>query len=763
MKKVSFLLLSTLLSWSQQSFGQNNNSGQSSTTSPAREEQTDSIFRDLDLEGVTIVASKPLVKMETDKMTYNVQEDSDAKASTVLEMLRKVPMVTVDGQDNITVNGSTSFKVYVDGKPNPMFSNNASQIFKAMPATMVKNIEVITNPGAKYDAEGTGGILNLVLNKQNASLASGGEHMNGYNGNVSISGGNTTQRASAFISGQQGKLTYSANGIYSHSKMNGTSIESDRAQSDGSRIHYYQKSNMKQPIAMGNINLSYEIDSVSSISATAGFTQFSQKLTGHPTTQMSGGIYGQGFHYSNEMKQDMGNTAFNGSVDYQRFLNKQHSSCLILSYLFSTTPSHLDNSTYYDKKDGVTGIMLNDLLSKNKTRGTEHTLQADLTESINEHHTLNFGMKYIMRINKSDSKYFDLADNGSETFNPTNSMEYKNNQDILAAYAEWKGKYGKWGTTLGTRYEHTWEKAKYANGKGEDFDKNYGTLVPNASLSYQIVPGMNIGMNYNMRITRPGITYLNPYMDRSKPTSLSYGNPDIEVEKSHHINMVYNYYSMKFMLSATVGYSFCNNGISAYSFMDQDNLLNHTYGNVVKNKNVGLNLFANWLVFKNTRLMINEAMTYSDMRSDQLKEANNGWNSNTMVSLQQALPWKIQWNVGSNIQTKTYNLQGYQSGMSFFYTALSRSIAKDKLDLSLMFLTPLSDKLNIKSRTTGADYTQEMNIKVPLRQMTLTLTWKFGNTKKQFQPKRSNITNDFKEEKQGLQVGTTGNISDSQE
>ena len=151
MKQKSLILMSTLLVCSLESFAQSD------------VEKNDSIWKDFDLASVTVVASKPLVKMETDKMTYNVQQDADAKASTVLDMLRKVPMVTVDGQDNITVNGSSSFKVYVDGKPNPMFSANPSQIFKAMPATMVKNIEVITNPGAKYDAEGTGGVLNIVL------------------------------------------------------------------------------------------------------------------------------------------------------------------------------------------------------------------------------------------------------------------------------------------------------------------------------------------------------------------------------------------------------------------------------------------------------------------------------------------------------------------------------------------------------------------------------------------------------------------------
>lgn len=753
MKQKSFVLLSTLLVCSLESFAQNKvETPASNNSQDASTEVMDSIWKDVDLDGVTVVASKPLVKMETDKMTYNVQEDADAKASTVLDMLRKVPMVTVDGQDNITVNGSSNFKVYVDGKPNPMFSNNPSQIFKAMPATMVKNIEVITNPGAKYDAEGTGGVLNIVLNKQ---AMGGADVSNGYNGNVSIAGGNTAKRVSAFISGQQGKLTYSANGMYNYNRMNGTTIDFDRIQTDGSTMRYSQKTNMKQPFYMGNISLSYELDSLSNISATAGLTSFRQRINGHPTTQMTGGIYGKGFEYGNEMKQKLGSDAFNASIDYQRFFNKEHSSYMILSYLFNTAPNYLNNYNYYDQVESseVTGITLNDLLSKNKTRGTEHTLQADFTEALSPTQQLNFGAKYIARINKSDSKYYDVEEDRSEVFNADNSMEYKNNQNILAAYTEWKGTFGKWSTKVGTRYEHTWEKVDFQQGKGDDFSKNYGNLVPSASFSYSFAPGTNIGFNYNMRITRPGITYLNPYVDRSNPTSLSYGNTDLDVEKSQHFNLVFNHYSQKFMLSATAGYSFCDNQIAQYSFIDADNLLNQTYGNVMKTQRTGLNIFANWLAFKKTRLMLNQTLTYADMRSTQLGMKNSGWESYSMVNLQQTLPWKLQWTLGGIMQTKTYNLQGYQSGMSFFYTTLSKEVVKDKFDLSLMFLTPLSDKLDIKSKTVGADYTQNMTVKVPLRQIALTLTWKFGNSKKQFQQKKSNISNDFKEEQQGFQVG----------
>ena len=143
----------------------NMTAGQDSTTTQQTAAQ-DSVAWEKDLDGVTVTRMRRLVKADADKLSYDVKNDADAKASTVLDMLRKVPMVSVDGEDNITVNGSSSFKVYVDGKPNMMMSSAPSQVFKSMPATMVKSIEVVTNPGAKYDAEGGAGVLNIVMNRR---------------------------------------------------------------------------------------------------------------------------------------------------------------------------------------------------------------------------------------------------------------------------------------------------------------------------------------------------------------------------------------------------------------------------------------------------------------------------------------------------------------------------------------------------------------------------------------------------------------------
>ncbi len=172
-----------------------------------------------ELKGVEVVAQKPLVKSDIDKIEYNINEDPESKSSMLLEMLRKVPLVTVNGEDEIKVNGSSSFKVYVNGKPNNMMSKSPAEVLKSLPANTIKRVEVITNPGPKYDAEGVGGILNIVTE---------GGGIEGYTATFSTRINNDGVGAGTYGTVKSGKLTVSARYNYNYRK-------SPRSYSNGTR------------------------------------------------------------------------------------------------------------------------------------------------------------------------------------------------------------------------------------------------------------------------------------------------------------------------------------------------------------------------------------------------------------------------------------------------------------------------------------------------------------------------------------------------
>ena len=705
------------------------------------------------LKGVEIVAQKPLVKMDVDKMSYNVAEDEDAKSNTVLDMLRKVPMVTVDGQDNITVNGSSSFKVYVDGMPNVMFNSNPSMVFKSMPATAVKSIEVVTNPGAKYDAEGAGGVLNIIMNKQNPQAA---QSMNGYNGTVRASGGNKSISGGAFISGQQGKLSYSANVMTTYSKPGTTDTEMEITQNNPNGTSQLMTSSNKVtiPFTMGNLTLGYQIDSVSALNVTASINSLNIKSNGNSTTTMGGGSYGKGFSYGSSTDMRNSRTSFSGSIDYQRFFNKEHTQSLALTYQLNYSPSTVKSDNIFNTTSSI--IDLTNRYSENKEKTTDHTFQIDYTMPIATGQTLSFGTKLQLRNATSDAKYYKKG-----VYDPTSSMDYEYKNSILAGYGEYAGNFGKIGAKAGLRYEQTWQNVEYHLGNGDDFKKNYGSLVPSASLQYTIGQGSNLGLTYNMRISRPGITYLNPYVDKTNPTTRTYGNTDLDVEKNHNLALVYNMFTPKLMLNLNLHHKFTDNAIEQYSFYDAQNLLNTTYGNIVRRHQTGLNGYVNWLAAKNTRLFLNGALNYTDLRSNTLSQSNSGWSANAMIGLQQTLPADFKLSVYAMTSTKNYTLQGWSGGFNLITANISKSLLKDKLNLSLMGMMGLNKggNINIESHSQGKDFTSHTLTKVPLYGFTFTVSYTFGNSKRQAQQHTSRIQNDYIEQQsQGEMINSVGNV-----
>jgi len=714
------------------------------------------------LKGVEIVAQKPLVKMDVDKMSYNVAEDEDSKSNTVLDMLRKVPMVTVDGQDNISVNGSSSFKVYVDGVPNVMFSSNPSMVFKSMPATAVKSIEVMTNPGAKYDAEGAAGVLNIVLNKQ--EMQGGAPSMNGYNGTVRASVGNKQQGGSAFVSGQQGKLSYSVNVMTSFNKPGNTTTEMEQKQDNGVSQLLTSDNDVKTPFTMGSLTLGYQLDSMSVINATASLNSMTMKSKGTSYTTMGGSLYGDGFGYGSTTDMKNSRTSFSGSLDYQRFFNREHTQSLALTYQLNYSPATTEMRNNFGTAVAATvsggspagTLDLTDRYSDNKDKTTNHIFQLDYTMPIATGQTLSLGGKLQLHDATSDSKYY-LKD----VYDPGTSSDYEYKNSILAGYGEYVGNWNKLGAKAGLRYEYTWQDVEYHLGNGQDFSTGYGTLVPSASLQYNLGTGSNLGLTYNMRISRPGISYLNPYVDKTNPIALTYGNPDLDVEKAHNLSLVYNMFTSKLMVNLNLHHNFTDNAISQYSFYDRDNLLNTTYGNVVKSHQTGMSAYVNYLLTKNTRLFLNGAVNYTDLRSDALAQANSGWTANAMLGLQQTLPGDLKLSAFAITSTKSYTLQGWSGGFNLLTASLSKSLLNDRLTLGLSGVTGLNKggNLCIETFSRGKDFTSHNNIKVPIYGVTFTVSYTFGNMKMMSKQRTTatRVQNDFIEQQsQGEVINSVG-------
>jgi outer membrane receptor protein involved in Fe transport len=479
----------------------------------------------------------------------------------------------------------------------------------------------------------------------------------------------------------------------------------------------------------------------------------SMKSTGTSQTTMGGAPYGTGFSYGSTTDMKNSRTSFSGSIDYQRFFNKEHTQSLAFTYQLNYSPSTTEMTNSFAVNSTL--IDLASRYSENKDKTTNHIFQLDYTMPVGKH-TLALGSKLQLHDATSDAKYY-LKD----VYDPTTSSEYEYKNTILAGYGEYTARWTKLSAKAGARYEYTWQDVEYHLGNGQDFSTGYGSFVPTASLQYNLSMGSNLGLTYNMRISRPGISYLNPYVDKTNPIALTYGNPDLDVEKAHNISLVYNMFTAKLMLNVNAHYNFTDNGISQYSFYDSNNLLNTTYGNVIKSHQAGISAYVNYLLTKNTRIFMNGAANYIDVSSNALGQSNNGWTANIMAGLQQTLPWDLKLSAFAIASTKSYTLQGWSGGFNLLTASLSKSLLNDKLNLSLSGMTGLNEggSIMIKSHSRGQNFTSTNNVKVPIYGVTFTISYTFGNSKMVAKQHVNRVQNDFIEQKsQGEMINSIGDV-----
>lgn len=668
------------------------------------------------LETVEVVAYKPLVKADVDKIAYSVEDDPEANTNTVIEMLKKVPMVTVDGQDNIRVNGNSSFKIYVNGKPNNMMTKNPKEVLKSMPASSIKKIEVITNPGPKYDAEGVGGILNIVTE---------GKGPEGYNATFSGRANNSSYGGGLYATVKQGKLTMSVNYNASSNHSPKGYTYSDRSQigTDGTVTSStvadgYTKGHSQWQ--GGDVEASYEIDTLRLITGSFSLSKFTSKRDALNTAFSTVPATGQrlyGYRSPSHSKENWND--YSASLDYQRSFSVKD-RLLTLSYRLESSPSTSDSRYLYTHREAADDWQtfidrMRDQRMDGDENTMEHTFQIDYTTPFAKHHTWEAGVKYILRRNKSDNDRYNLGTGDKdETYDSDNSSHYRHHNDILAAYTGYGLTLDKWSARLGLRYEHTLQKVEYLLGRGTNFHKNFDDLVPSARLGYKFSDATNLSLGYKMRINRPGIWYLNPYLDDRIPDAISQGNPNLDTEKSHAVDLQFSSYNSKLTYTLTGTYRFVNNSIESVDRLVNDrdieglpnptgkDVIYSSYANIGHIQYAGLMAYANWTPITNTRITLNGSVGYSHM-SDGQSLRNHGWCTNIDASLQQTFAKTWIFNASYYVQTPQPTLQGKDARYQWYNFSLSKSFMDKRLTLTAYIINPFGKRYFCYRSETVAD------------------------------------------------------------
>jgi ferric enterobactin receptor len=641
------------------------------------------------LKEVQIVDIKQLIEQRPDGMVYNAEKDLTNKGTTADQVLRKVPMVTVDLEGNVQMRGSGNIRVLIDGKPSTIIASSVKDALKQIPADNIKSIEVITSPGAKYDAEGAAGVINIITKKNLMKGISGSVH-----GELSY---NAPQE---FFTGNAGfNLNYrnknfglGLNAGVSHWQMV-LDINAKRTDhpTDTTQSELIQKSLFKGGgnFYWSQLTADYQIDSLQSIQAGVSY---------HPGSwiqdvDMSSSLNGSSdpaYRRTTHSENPRDNVGFNAAYS-KKFKNNPKRTLDILSQ-YSTNSA---NSSYDLSGNNVgSDVVIYKERNDNKNSNNEFTIQGDYVQPLkNPKQKIETGLKFINRDITSDYQLQSWkSGNGTDfTLDPkrTNRLDYT--QQVAAVYGQFTTPLLKSLSMIaGARYEFTNIKG-HQNEAGSAFESQFNSLLPNLSFIYDLKNYSKLKLAYNKRIERPSINYVNPYINYSDKYNLSQGNPLLVPENTHNVELTYSTFFGNTSLNISSFYRHTGNAIENVTSVGRDTISRTTYQNIAKNNTIGADFYGSTTLFGKWMINLNGSAYYKMLKSQALNIENNGLQYSASMYTSFKLSDRFSLAGFAMYNGNQIQLQGSQDGWYYYFLGVQMTVLKGKGTLNLSaenFFTP---------------------------------------------------------------------------
>ncbi len=634
-----------------------------------------------ELDELVVVTRQKLVKSDGATLTYNVADDPDAASSNTLDILRKIPGVTVDAEDNIKVNGQSSFKVLLNGREDPMLKGDLKTVLKSFPAGTIKKIEVISEPGAKYDAEGTGGILNIVTDKSktlSGFMTQFGAWVNAY-------------QAGGYVNGRAkfNKVMLDANVTYNNGKCWPRSQSSERTieSLNGSENHLMtarQKAKTGWDYTGVRLNMSWEPDSLNlfTISANYGYNTWVNK--GNEDRDMKRPALSTLWSLHRSFTSGGKYSSIGAQLSYQHNFGRDDHT-LVASYEYDYGGQNYDTDYLLEY---ITGEGDESPFSSEHTATYRnyHIMQLDYSNKFNSRHLLEAGGKAFLNDNVNTSRPLFGQTPETAVVNENAVVKMDRIMNVYALYGSYTCSFSKWNVKAGLRYEHTRMGGDYRIGDYPNFTTLLNDIVPNAAVSYNLADATSLRLAYQMRISRPDVSQLNPFVDRLTPGQIQYGNPDLKSEKGHTFSLSYSNYEGAFSGSAKLTYRYVSNGVNDIIFM-RDGVMNSTFANVGKSHTAMLDLSGDWDITSALRWSVNLSGSYEHLQADSelLKAKNHGWQTYLSTNINYELPRKWRLSGYGGFWTPWIDLQsrGTENGYYYGLGASKSWLKEDALTVQL--------------------------------------------------------------------------------
>ncbi len=676
------------------------------------------------LAEVSITADKPILKQEIDRLTYDVQADPESKALTALDMMRKVPLLSLDGDENIKLKGSGNYRILINGKPSAMMVRNPKDVLKSMAAADIEKIEVITTPPAKYDSEGLTGLINIITKKRVD---------NGYNGSLSLrhrfpaggpggSGSFTVKQGKLGLSGYLGLSNFDqpeTNNINTRNTLTGERATFSQLGTNTSESNYRYL----------NSELSFEIDSLNLITGEIGLNRGNSNtlLIQNALNLNSSGDILQQYTLNNSSESGWKNSS--AALNYQHNFKRNKDQLLTFSYRFEGYGNNQENQLRISNR---INYPLTDYDQFNDGETSEQTFQLDYVHPIKKFN-IEAGIKGILRDNNSDFRNSGNNPNVQEN-------RFENNQNILGFYNSYQYKLNKWGFKAGVRIEQTKVDANFITSASQ-VNQDYFNIIPTVSINRNLKNNFSLNLGYTQRIERPGIWQLNPFVDQSNPNFISTGNPDLGPVVSNNFELGFSKFG-KGSINVNLSYNFANNTIQNVSILE-GNITRSNYFNIGKDRSLGSNINTNYPITKSLNFNLGGNIYYMWIEGFLGNTAykNEGFQGYFYGSLSYKLSNGFRLNSNYGYNSAWITLQGSSNSWVYSSFSASKDIVKDKITFSTAVNNPFQKFRAWTNESSDPNFTQTSFNNNYYRSFSFNLNYKFGKLKSGIKKNQRNINN----------------------
>ncbi|SFW56978.1 Outer membrane receptor proteins, mostly Fe transport [Sinomicrobium oceani] len=681
------------------------------------------------LDEVEVVGQRTTVELRLDKKIYNVGQDLTTRGGTVSDVLDNVPSVSVDAEGNVSLRGNDDVRILINGRPSSMVGQSATQVLQQLPSDAIEKVEVITSPSARYDAQGTGGILNIILKKGKLS---------GFNGSfVANTGTPDNHGISANLNYRTGKFNFFTTTGYNYRDSPGNSFDRTQYLSDtipNRFLNETRERNRKRNSFNSNFGIEYDIDDKNSIVGSVFF----RNNDGDNTTRNYTDKFNADRELTSHVFRNTSEDELDKTIEFNlNYIHKFNEDGHELSVMLQHSDNKEDERSLI--REHTTMPVDSTVFERLSTLEDQRNilLQADYVYPIGENTQFEAGYRGELMDMSNDYRVENQDANGDFFLNQdlTNLFDYT--QDVHAFYVQYGTKFfGKMNVLLGLRTEIT-DISVAVEGYDLDAKKNYSKLFPTVNLGYEVGENETVTLGYNRRIRRPWSRFLNPFPSRESKTNFFEGNPDLDPSYSDVFDIGYLKQWQHVTFNTSVYYQ---HATDVFQFISEatgeltnegDPILRRTPINLATDSRYGLEFAVMYSPFRWWRLNTDLNIFRSELRgsyNDQSFDADNtSWF--TRLNSKVNLPWKVDFQTVLFYRGPSRNSQNENQGMFSTNLAFSKDILKDKGTVSLN-VSDLFNSRKMRTDTTTETFLRESENQWRERQFTLSFTYRFNQPNK---------------------------------